>query len=67
MKILEIITEEAQRIDPNGTHDEVIRDIQNGEFTVEEMKEYYRTVLKQWLEDSGNDKKIIRLIELLGE
>ena len=62
-----VITEFAQKNDPNGTHDEVIKDIENGIVTIEEVKDYYREVLKQWLEDSGGDKRIQGLLNRLGE
>lgn len=66
MDILKQVTEFAQENDPNGTHFEVIKDIENGSVQYEEIKEYYINLLTEWSIDvDGKNDYITVLINLL--
>ena len=46
-----------QHNDQNGTYEDMIEEIENGELTIAEAREYCIDTLKQWQEDNINDIK----------
>lgn len=46
-----------QHNDRNGTYEDMIEEIENGELTIEEARECCIDTLKQWQEDNINDIK----------